>query len=111
VVAQVVEETYGWVLILVEHNFARFASFVRGILRGTKTGDLAKHVRDSHIDNWDRIRGALADVYLMAAVRVRWEYSLKYVNKVAAPPRPSLPASPLLQPTPTSDGGGWVFIV
>ena len=79
VVAQVVEETYGWVLILVEHNFARFASFVRGILRGTKTGDLAKHVLDSHIDNWDRIRGALADVYLMAAVRVRWEYSLKYM--------------------------------
>jgi hypothetical protein len=70
---------------------------VRGILRGTTTGNLEKHVRDSHIDNWDRIRGALEDSYLMAAIRIRWEYSNRYVNEVLPPP----PPLPLLR-----EGGG-----
>ena len=44
-----VEETYDWLVRLVDHGLVRFAGWVQGILRGTKTGDLTKMVRDSHI--------------------------------------------------------------
>jgi hypothetical protein len=79
---EVVEEAYDWLLKLIDRGLVRFANWVSGILRGTTNGKIEHHARDSHIDNWKRIRGGLADTYLMAAVRVRYEFSFVHVNEV-----------------------------
>jgi hypothetical protein len=59
-------------------------------MRGSTTGNWDKPARDSHKDNWDRICGGLADMRLLAQVRLRWEYSHRYINEVL-PLTPSTP--------------------
>jgi hypothetical protein len=79
---EVVEETFDWVIRMLGCGLRKFGDHMRHIMRGSTTGNWDKAARDSHIDNWDRICGCLADPKLVAQVRLRWEFSNRYVNKV-----------------------------
>ena len=79
---EVVELTFDWLIRMLCHGLRRFGDHMRSIMRGTTTGNWEKAARDSHTDNWDRICGALADMKLIAQVRLRWEFSHRYVNEV-----------------------------